>query len=147
MYLMTFSSTSSHVKYLRQGVTITGLNTATFQRVSENINAIHHFFARFIGKDSLQPLTVVSHFEEYLSIETSNRYFTPRRAGTIGATEIPFSPHVDPHGYLARGAGSKFFHSEDNEVRYYEKITEDRDAGYKYAAPFFFCDIVLSVHF
>ena len=70
--------------------------------------AIQEFFKRFMGKDSVQDLTVISQFEDYLAIETSNRYFTPRRQGTLGVKEISFSTDVDPHGFLANAAGNGF---------------------------------------
>ena len=84
-----------------------------------------------MGKDSVQDLTVISQFEDYLAIETSNRYFTPRRQGTLGVKEISFSTDVDPHGFLANAAGNGLFHSEDNEVQYYEKISNETTGGYR----------------
>ena len=83
----------------------------------------------------------MTHFEEFLSIEMSNRYFTPRRGRAPGADEIPFSMDVDPHGLLAMASGKGFFHSADNEVLYFEKVLEERGEGYKYVLfvpPFLF---------
>jgi hypothetical protein len=111
------------VKHLWQSLTLTGLNTATFQSVSENIIAIHHLFQRFLGKDCIQDLTAIGQLEDSLSIDMSNRYFTPRRDGQC-ATEIPFSTDVDPHGFLTKVAGTSLLHSEDNEVYYYERVSD-----------------------
>jgi len=77
----SLSATSPHVKHLRQSLTLTGLNTATFQSVSENIIAIYHLFQCFLGKDCIQDLTAIGQLEDSLSIDMSNRYFTPRRDG------------------------------------------------------------------
>jgi len=122
---------SPHVRHLRQSLTLTGFNTSTFQSVSENIAAVHELFGRFIGKNSLQPLSCVSGFGEYVSIDMSNRYFTPRRDETLGATEIPFTPDVDPHGFLGKAAGSGLFHSDENVVHYYERVFKDNDEDYR----------------
>lgn len=119
------------MKHLHQSLTHTGLNTSTFQSVSESIVAIHDFFGRFIGKESLQELTAVGRFEDYLSIDMSNRYFTPRREGTLGVAEIPFSADVDPHGFLAKAGGTALFHSDDNEVHYYERVFKENGDGYR----------------
>ena len=119
------------MKHLHQSLTHTGLNTSTFQSVSESIVAIHDFFGRFIGKESLQELTAVGRFEDYLSIDMSNRYFTPWREGTLGVAEIPFSADVDPHGFLAKAGGTALFHSDDNEVHYYERVFEENGDGYR----------------
>ena len=97
LYCHLFSRVGSpHVRHLRQSLTLTGFNTSTFQSVSENIAVVHELFGCFLGKDSLQPLLCVSGFGEYVSIDMSNRYFTPRWDETLGTTEIPFSPDVDP---------------------------------------------------
>jgi len=122
---------SPHVRHLRQSLTLTGFNTSTFQSVSENIGAVHDLFGRFIGKDSLQALTCIGGFGEYVSIDMSNRYFTPRREETLGATEIPFSTDVDPHGFLGKAAGSGLFHSDENVVHYYERVFKDNDEDYR----------------
>jgi len=131
---LSFRATSPHIKHLRQSLTLTGLNAPTFQKVSENIAAIHELCGRFIGKDSLQDLTAIGGFEEYLAIEMSNRYFTPRRQETLGVIEIPFSADVDPHGLLAKGAGTAFIHTEDNEVYYYERAFKENGEDYRQAA-------------
>lgn len=118
------------MKYLRQSISLTGFNTPTFKRVSENIHAIQEFFQRFIGKDSLQELTVIGDFEDALSIDMGNRYFTPHRGALPGSMAIPFSSDVDPHSYLFKAGGSTLFHSEDNIVGYYTKVL-DQTGGYK----------------
>ncbi|KIM38065.1 hypothetical protein M413DRAFT_76431 [Hebeloma cylindrosporum] len=135
------SPNSVHVKHLRQSLTVTGLNTATFQTVSENIGAVHHFFKRFIGKDALQDITAIGQFEEYMSIDMGNRYFTPRRDAPL-ATETPFSADVDPHGYLMNAAGTTLIHMEENEVYYYERILEENGTDYRFVTtkPIMFCN-------
>ena len=126
-YCHLFSRVGSpHVRHLRQSLTLTGFNTSTFQSVSENIATVHELFGHFIGKDSLQPLTYISGFGEYVSINMANRYFTPRWAETLGATEIPFSTNVDPHGFLGKAAGSGLFHSDKNVVHCYERVFKDK---------------------
>lgn len=127
---------SPHVRHLRQSLTLTGFNTSTFQSVSENIGAVHDLFGRFIGKGSLQDLTCVSGFGEYVCIDMSNRYFTPRREETLGEIEIPFTADVDPHGFLGQAAGTGLFHGDDNIVHYYERVFRENDEEYRYASSF-----------
>ncbi|KIM35729.1 hypothetical protein M413DRAFT_32286 [Hebeloma cylindrosporum] len=125
-------ASSVHVRHLRQSVSLTGFNTSTFETVCENIAAIHDFFASFIGKDSLQELTSIGRFEDHRCIDTSNRYFTSRRQGTSGPKEIPLKPDVDPHGYLMAAAGTALYHSEENEVYYYERVVKDDGDDYRF---------------
>ena len=92
---------------------------------------VHELFRCFIGQDSLQELTSVSAFGEYVSIDMSNCYFTPHWEETLGATEIPFSTDVDPHGFLAKAAGMGLFHSKENIMLYYERVFKDNDEDYR----------------
>jgi len=123
--------TSPHVRHLRQSLTLTGFNAPTFQTVSENIAAVHDLFGRFVGKESLQELTATGMFGEYVFIDMSNRYFTPRRQETLGTTEIPFSTDVDPHGFLAKAAGTSLVHTDENAVHYYERVLKDNGEDYR----------------
>jgi hypothetical protein len=70
-------------------------------------------------------------FGEYVSIDMSNRYFTPRRQETLGTTEIPFSTDVDPHGFLAKAAGTSLVHTDENAVHYYERVLKDNGEDYR----------------
>jgi hypothetical protein len=97
----------------------------------ENIVVIHNFLGHFIGKDLIQELTAVGRFEDYLSIDMSNCYFTPRRKGTLGVAKIPFSADVDPHGFLDKAGGTTLFYSNNNKVHYYERVFKENGDGYR----------------
>ena len=107
-------------KYLRQSVTITGLNVPNFTKAIENLVAIQNMFARHVKNEDLdlwQPTT----YNEHPSIELSNRYFT-YRIDDPHSPSIPLGPDVDPTGRLAALAGGNLFHSEDNVVLYRTKL-------------------------
>ncbi|KAK0457946.1 uncharacterized protein EV420DRAFT_1764467 [Desarmillaria tabescens] len=58
-------------------------------------------------------------------IELSNRYFRLRNS-TNDEEGIPFSNDVDPAGILAKIVQRKWIHTEDNEVRYYRGVMDER---------------------
>jgi len=118
------------VKHLQQSLTLTGLDTATFQNVSENIIAIYHLFQCLLGKNSIQDLTAIGQIEGLLSIDMSNHYFTPRWDG-LSATGIPFSTDIDPYGFLTKAAGTSLFHSKDNKVYYYEQVSDGNGGDHR----------------
>jgi hypothetical protein len=110
---------SRNVKFLRQGVQVTGLGNASFDSLSADIARIHALFKRAIGP-FLQDEAAVSQFEGLLAIDASNRYFNPR-TGRSQQDECPITADIDPKGYLTKAAGDLFVHTEENKVRYYEK--------------------------
>ena len=112
-------------KYLRQSVTITGLNVPNFTKAIENLVAIQNMFARHVKNEDLdlwQPTT----YNEHPSIELSNRYFT-YRIDDPHSPSIPLGPDVDPTGRLAALAGGNLFHSEDNVVLYRTKLNNSKE--------------------
>ncbi|KAK0452174.1 uncharacterized protein EV420DRAFT_1273877, partial [Desarmillaria tabescens] len=59
------------------------------------------------------------------AIELSNRYFRLRNT-TNNEEGVPFPNDVDPAGILAKMAQRKWIHTEDNEVRYYRGVMDER---------------------
>ncbi len=52
------------------------------------------------------------------TIVASNRFFTPAKQAD-GLDTIAISSEVDPRGALTKVDGSRWIHTEDNEVAYY----------------------------
>ena len=107
------------VKYLRQSATLTAFGNPVFEKPIENIAEIYAIFKRAVG-DNLSESAVYSTYEGFPAIDVANRYFTPK--GAADPEEIrPLTAEVDPNGYLAKAAGSKYVHTEENKVYYFEK--------------------------
>lgn len=121
-----FNRRTNHVRYLRQSVTLTGLQTPTFEKILNTIAEIHTLFGRSVGMSKLEECGGITSYKGMPAVELSNRYFTPRNS-TTGGDEIPLSADIDPHGYLSDAAGTGLFHSEENTVSYFERHITNGD--------------------
>ena len=115
------SPTSNHIRHLKQGVSITGLGLEDFQSQLNMIPDIAALFTRAIAEDKIQPNAIVGELGEFLTLNASNRYFTPRKDART-AKELAFHGDVDPHGNLSRLVGPTHTHIEENTVSYYERV-------------------------
>ena len=114
---------NNKVKYLRQSATLTAFGNPVFEKPIENIAEIA-IFKRAIG-DNLSESAMYSMYEGFPAIDIVNWYFTPK--GASDSEEIhPLTAEVDPNGYLAKVAGSKYVHTEENKVYYFEKNGNSR---------------------
>ena len=68
---------SGAAKYLRQGVTITGLQSFTFNKNIYTVAEVHALFSRAVGVDKLEECQVITAYKGMSALELSNRYFTP----------------------------------------------------------------------
>jgi hypothetical protein len=102
-------------------VSIIGFGTPSFESATNNLMQVYAMFSRNIAQDKLQPCTTIPQYRNQASIESSNRYFTPRKDATQ-MQEVSFCRDVDPLGTLAKLCGQDFFHGEDNVVCYYERL-------------------------
>lgn len=116
---------------MRQGVTLTGLGTPTFEKAIEATREIYDLFDRVFEDGQLEPDTSVARNEDdsapaISTLDLSNRYLTPTR-GAQAMVGIPVGRGVDPQGYLTPliQEGS-FIHGEDNEVRYYKCMVNEK---------------------
>jgi len=155
-YYQCRTSSTKLVKYLRQGVSLTGLGTPLFDSSIQAIMDIYALFCRSVPRDKLQPCSFTDHYGQYTGIEMANRFFSPRKDFPTSKS-IPFSTDIDPKGILARVAGTSFIHMEQNVVAYYEcsvapngntrcveqiykpKIIVQQICSYKEIAPVKFC--------
>ena len=74
--------------------------------------------------DQIAPGGIVDEYNGHSSIELSNRYFTPKK-DALTEDYVSISTDIDPQGLLARAAGSKYVHTEQNAVKYYMRTTEN----------------------
>jgi len=103
------------MRHLKQGVSITGLGLNNFQKQLDMIPDIAALFTRATSEDRIQPNTIVGDLDEFSTLNTSNRYFTPTKDAQ-NAKELTFAHYIDPHGNLARLLGSAHVHLEENSL-------------------------------
>lgn len=102
----------------KQSVVLTGLGCDEFDGSVRAIIALHSQFATHLPADTLNEWKPVTD-DNLLCLEFANRYFTPNHLATQ-YDRVELTESVDPRGLLqskARGG----YHTEDNQVWYYEK--------------------------
>jgi hypothetical protein len=114
---------------LRQGLSITGAGSPTFNHVLESINNFYGRFERQFPDGQLEDW-VGDTYREYSALTVSNRYLTPKRDAPT-CEHIPFSKAVDPYGILEKMAKADYVHSEENEVYYYNSLS-NQDGSKRY---------------
>ena len=108
------------MKFLRQSATLTGLGNTSFNSALSNIAVVHAIFKRAIGSQ-LTDSAIQSTYTEFPAIDMANRYFTPQ-ALALAEDVRPLTVDVDPHGTLAKAAGTAYVHTEENKVYYFQKM-------------------------
>jgi hypothetical protein len=108
---------------MRQSVMLTGLSSPKFEEAITSIYQIQDMFRRTAIEGTMEEWTP-SVFQEHLSIDIGNRYFTPRQYA-LQDRQIPFRACVDPDNILSDAMGDKFVHIEENDVEYYEAYQEN----------------------
>jgi len=96
------NSATSQIRYLRQSVTLTGLGTPTFEQAVDAAQEIYGLFDRSFEDGTLESWTTST---------------TQSRACMI---HIPFSPAIDPRGFLEQMLKGNYVHGDDNTVEYYQ---------------------------
>jgi hypothetical protein len=124
-------------KFLRQGITLTGLGSPTFMRAVDAIKSIHRRFDRQFEEGALEAWAEYRPDEpETDRIGLWNRYLTPAREAE-GMQSVPFLPGVDPNGTLrgmSQEDGMSYVHTEDNQVHYYA-TRRNEDGHLMYVPP------------
>lgn len=127
-YHIFISAKSQIIKYLRQGIQITGYGNEAFDRLKTSIATAHVMFKRTVGA-MLNDEMGISDADGHFAIDASNRYFTPKSANNTGE-ECKITPEMDPKGFLKQAAGSEYIHTEENKVYYFE-TAHDTEGGLK----------------
>jgi hypothetical protein len=113
-------SSEARIKFLRQHVTLTGLNSPQFDLALDNIQTIHSMFAKDLSPFKLQPWTPGT-FSGYTTVESRKRYFTSPKLANHSDI-VPFDPLVDPRGVLASVDQRRYFHTTADEVGYFTRL-------------------------
>ena len=104
--------------FLRQGVTLVGLNTPTFLAALDAIDEIYGVFGRTLPEGSLEPANSIVRPEN--SLEVSNRLLTPKDDVFNMKVMTPTS-EIDKHNVLKEIISEgRFEYCEDNEVQYFD---------------------------
>ena len=111
---------------MRQSVSVTGLQSSTFEKIIHTIAEIHAVFGRTVGAEILEECQMITSYKEMSALEVSNRYFTPRKDIAEG-DELTLSVDIDPYGHLANAAGTALCHTEENAVLYFERQGSNDD--------------------
>ena len=114
-------------RYLKQGVSVTGLGTPTFGRAVETAREIFERFERQFASGTLEGWDPVSHYG-HSALNMTNRYLTPKKDAP-DMEHIPFTKDVDPYGILENMAKSNYVHGEENDVLYYALETDENGKG------------------
>ena len=109
---------SNSTKFLKQSVQITGYGNQTFEKLTSDIARVQAIFKRAIGPQLRDELGL-SQQDGFTVIDASNRYFSIR-TGTHQDDECFITEEIDPRGYLKKAAGTKYVHTEENKVYYFE---------------------------
>ncbi|KAF8874592.1 hypothetical protein BD779DRAFT_1408722, partial [Infundibulicybe gibba] len=129
---------ASRYRFLKQGITITGLGSPTFERALNGARQLFGLFDCHFAEGKLEPWGMGTH-EDYTALEFGNRYFTLKKDAP-GMVEVPFGPGVDSHGILkdmAKKGG--YIHGEENVVVYFQQHTDkDGTRIFRTAGPHIF---------
>jgi hypothetical protein len=68
-----------------------------------------------------------SQYGDFVSLDASNRYFTPKRDAKNMA-HVPFDRLVDPQGILENMATAGYVHGDENIVKYYARRIDENGA-------------------
>jgi hypothetical protein len=122
--LVLLSMAATRYKYLRQGISITGLGTATFEQATKSAQDIHDMFQRQFSEGRLGGWNT-GKYRHHATLDMSNRYFTPKRDAP-NMEHIPFDEMVDPQGVLEGMIQGAYVHGEENVVQYYNHIVDEK---------------------
>lgn len=88
---------------------------------------VHVLFNRHVPPNKLGECSIIDKCDDFLGIHLTNRYFTSRRDAPY-APHIPFDSSVDPSGYLANLMQGRYFHDEQNVIKYYNRTIDPKGA-------------------
>ena len=103
--ILTYNrSNSGLAKCLQQSVSITGLQSLTFDKIIHTVAEIHAVFSRAVGNEKLEECQIITSYKGMSALELSNHCFTPCKDMAEGS-ELVLSANIGPYGYLAKAAG------------------------------------------
>lgn len=123
----TYSKAQNQL-YLKQSIGLTGFGGSAFQDGIAAIQEIHRLFSRNFPQHMLEAW-MPGEFDQKPTIDMANRFFTHRSQANRDDLSL-FCTNVDPDGVLRRALNDKCVHTSDNEVAYYERVS-DGDHSYR----------------
>jgi hypothetical protein len=109
---------------MRQGVTLVGLGTATFNDALDGIDEIYGIFSRALLEGSLGPGDCIACSGDP-TLHVSNRLLTPKK-DALNMNAIELENGVDPRGVLKAIINEgEYVYCDDNEVKYFESKTDE----------------------
>ena len=99
---------------------LSGLGLDSFEHGVQAVLQIHNHFSRNLPQGSLGPWKPQI-LNGHLTLTIANRYLSSYEE-TLGVEQVPLSKDVDPNGVL-RNSVPKVFHTADNEVKYFERVS------------------------
>ncbi|KAF9489045.1 hypothetical protein BDN71DRAFT_1435668 [Pleurotus eryngii] len=117
----------NHTRHLRQGITVTGLDSKHFNQIIANVKHIHTMFSWYTPKGKLKtPPDFIGSYKhltdkvkaKYTTISASNCFFTPKKQAA-DYEEVTIGEEIDPHRVLSNVDTKKWVYTEDNKVDYY----------------------------
>lgn len=129
--------------FLRQSIRIGGSGSKTFDRNVELLRRLSACLQRSLPDGSVHPWAPILDQDGCPVLQFSNRYFSSTHAAR-GKTALSFPPAVDPKGVLARAAGDRWVHVDDNVVEYLQ-IRDKR--VYEYPPQSYRVGDIVEVHF
>jgi hypothetical protein len=106
--------------FIRQGITLTGLSTASFEKAALACENIYSRMSEQFGEGTLNKWENTT-YEGHLASNFNARYFTPRSVAKEECN-LPFLDGVDPNSVLAEVRGHDLIHGPDNQVTYLKYI-------------------------
>jgi hypothetical protein len=99
---------------------LTGLGTPTFEQAVDAAQEIYGLFDRSFEDGTLESWTTsTTQSRAGRSLDASNRYVTSKKDAPC-MIHIPFSPTIDPRGFLEQMLKGNYVHGDDNTVEYYQ---------------------------
>ena len=114
----------TRIRFLCQGITITGFGTPSFQQSIEGVQLIYELFQCHCPGGKLENWKPGTH-RGFPTLDLSNRYFTPTRDAP-NMENVPFDKLVDPFGILEGMIESGYTHGEENTVRYFTREIDEK---------------------
>src|ERR1700742_1864814 len=107
----------ARIRFLKQGVKLTGLGTPTFGQAMDAVNQMYGMFDRYFPEDTLEAINTGDVSNQ--TLDSSNRLLTSTRDAP-DAVHRSFTMAVDDSGALEHAvANGDFIHTDDNHVLYY----------------------------
>ena len=94
-----------------------------FDEAIASVYEIQDMFRRTVVNGTMEEWAP-SLFQDHVSIDVGNRYFTPRKYA-LQDQQIAFSATIDPDNILSEAMGDQFVHVDENHVEYYEARKEN----------------------